>query len=258
MHTVLAAWALSGFFVLGVSAWHLLHNKTEPDIDFFRRSFKMIAPYTLILTLILVLSGDQQGKAVAAHQPTKLAAMESHWESGTDAPFYLLVWPDPAKERNSIQALGIPGLLSWIAYDRTDAEVRGLKSFPKEDRPPVAPVFWSFRLMVVFGLLFLLLSLAATIQRKRQMPNWILLKALVWNIPLPYITLMLGWAVAEIGRQPWIVYDLMRTTNAVSPIPASNVAISLGAFILVYSALGILDIYLLRKYAIKGPDAQEA
>lgn len=257
-HTVLAAWALSGFFVLGVSAWHLLHNKNEADIDFFRRSFKMIAPYTLILTLILVLSGDQQGKAVAAHQPTKLAAMESHWENGTDVPFYLLVWPDPDNERNSIQALGIPGLLSWIAYDRTDAEVKGLKSFPKEDRPPVAPVFWSFRLMVVFGLLFLLLSLAATIQRKRQMPCRGLLKALVWNIPLPYITLMLGWAVAEIGRQPWIVYDLMRTTDAVSPVPASNVAISLGAFILVYSALGILDIYLLRKYAIKGPDAREA
>ncbi|WP_165175068.1 cytochrome ubiquinol oxidase subunit I [Desulfovibrio sp. ZJ369] len=257
-HTVLAAWALGGFFVLGVSAWHLLRNRNQAHTDFFRRSFKMIAPWTLILTLVLVLSGDEQGKAVAEHQPAKLAAMESHWESGTNAPFYLMVWPDPDNERNSIQAVGIPGLLSWIAYNRTDAEVKGLKSFPKEDRPPVTPVFWSFRLMVALGMLFLLLSLAATLQRKRQMPCRGLLKALVWNIPLPYIGLMLGWAVAEIGRQPWIVYGLMRTTDAVSPVPASNVAISLGAFILVYSALGILDIYLLRKYALKGPDAREA
>ena len=168
------------------------------------------------------------------------------------------VWPDPDNERNSVQALGIPGLLSWIAYEHTDAEVKGLKDFPKEDRPPVTPVFWSFRLMVALGMLFLLLSLAATLQRKREMPCRGLLKALVWNIPLPYISIMLGWAVAEIGRQPWIVHGLMRTTDAVSPVPAENVAISLGAFIVVYSLLGVLDIYLLRKYAIKGPDAQEA
>ena len=112
--------------------------------------------------------------------------------------------------------------------------------------------------MVALGMLFLLLSLAATLQRKREMPCRGLLKALVWNIPLPYISIMLGWAVAEIGRQPWIVHGLMRTTDAVSPVPAENVAISLGAFIVVYSLLGVLDIYLLRKYAIKGPDAQEA
>ena len=254
-HTVLASWALGGFFVLGVSAWHLLRKS---DTDFFRASFKMIAPYTLILTIILCLSGDQQGKAVAEYQPAKLAAMESHWETARDVPFYLLVWPDPDNERNSVQALGIPGLLSWIAYEHTDAEVKGLKDFPKEDRPPVTPVFWSFRLMVALGMLFLLLSLAATLQRKREMPCRGLLKALVWNIPLPYISIMLGWAVAEIGRQPWIVHGLMRTTDAVSPVPAENVAISLGAFIVVYSLLGVLDIYLLRKYAIKGPDAQEA
>lgn len=181
-HTVLASWALGGFFVLGVSAWHLLRKS---DTDFFRGSFKMIAPYTLILTIILCLSGDQQGKAVAEYQPAKLAAMESHWETARDVPFYLLVWPDPDNERNSVQALGIPGLLSWIAYEHTDAEVKGLKDFPKEDRPPVTPVFWSFRLMVALGMLFLLLSLAATLQRKREMPCRGLLKALVWNILCP-------------------------------------------------------------------------
>ncbi len=254
-HTILASWALGGFFVLGVSAWHLLRKS---HMDFFRRSFRMVAPYTLALTLILALSGDQQGKAVAEHQPAKLAAMESHWEGGRNVPFYLLVWPDPENERNSVETLGIPGLLSWISFGSADAEVKGLKDFPKEDRPPVSATFWSFRGMVTLGALFIALALAATLQRKRETPCPRLLKALVWNIPLPYIGLMLGWAVAEIGRQPWIVHGLMRTSDAVSPVPSSSVAISLGAFIVVYSVLGILDIYLLRKYALKGPDAQEA
>ncbi|WP_297825810.1 cytochrome ubiquinol oxidase subunit I [uncultured Desulfovibrio sp.] len=254
-HTILASWALGGFFVLGVSAWHLLRKS---HMDFFRRSFRMVAPYTLALTLILALSGDQQGKAVAEHQPAKLAAMESHWEGGRNVPFYLLVWPDPENERNSVETLGIPGLLSWISFGSADAEVKGLKDFPREDRPPVSATFWSFRGMVTLGALFIALALAATLQRKRETPCPRLLKALVWNIPLPYIGLMLGWAVAEIGRQPWIVHGLMRTSDAVSPVPSSSVAISLGAFIVVYSVLGILDIYLLRKYALKGPDAQEA
>lgn len=253
-HTILASWALGGFFVLGVSAWHLLRKS---HMDFFRRSFRMAAPYTLALTLILALSGDQQGKAVAEHQPAKLAAMESHWEGGRNVPFYLLVWPDPENERNSVETLGIPGLLSWISFGSADAEVKGLKDFPREDRPPVSPTFWSFRGMVALGMLFMALALWATLQRKRETPCPRLLKALVWNIPLPYIGLMLGWAVAEIGRQPWIVHGLMRTSDAVSPVPPSSVAISLAAFIVVYSVLGILDIYLLRKYALKGPDAQE-
>jgi Cytochrome bd-type quinol oxidase, subunit 1 len=133
-HTVLASWALGGFFVLGVSAWHLLRKS---QVDFFRASFKMAAPFTLILVLLLGLSGDQQGKTVAQVQPAKLAALESHWETGRNVPFYLLAWPDEANEGNKVQAIGIPGLLSWIAYGDTNAEVKGLKDFAKEDRPPV-------------------------------------------------------------------------------------------------------------------------
>ena len=253
-HTVLASWAVGGFFVLGVSAWHLLRKS---NVEFFRASFKMSAAFTLVLVLLLGLSGDQQGKTVAQLQPAKLAALESHWETGRNVPFYLLTWPDEANEGNKVQAIGIPGLLSWIAYGNTDAEVKGLKDFAKEDRPPVMPTFLSFRGMIVLAGIFVLLAVGAFLQRKKDEPCPLLLKALVWNIPLPYIAIMLGWAVAEIGRQPWIVYGLMRTSDAVSPVPAENVAISLGAFIVVYSLLGLLDIYLLRKYAIKGPDAQE-
>lgn len=254
-HTILASWALAGFFVLGVSSWHLLRGS---NVTFFHRAFRMVAPYTLILCIVLALSGDEQGKAVAMHQPAKLAAMEAHWTTGSHAPFYLLVWPDPAENTNCIEAIGIPGLLSWIAYGSTDAEVKGLSDFPKGDIPPVSEVFWCFRGMVLLGMIFVLLSFGAFWQRKKNPPCRRLMHALVWNIPLPYIAIMLGWAVAEIGRQPWIVYNLMRTSDAVSPLPSSNVAISLLGFILVYSFLGILDIYLLRKYAIKGPEAQEA
>ena len=254
-HTILASWALAGFFVLGVCAWHLLRKSHS---DFFHRAFRMVAPYTLALTLILALSGDEQGKAVAEYQPVKLAAMEAHWHTMKNAPFYLFVWPDPANETNSVEFLGIPSLMSWISYGSADAEVKGLLDYPASDRPPVAEVFWCFRGMVALGVVFLLLALAATWQRKREDICPRLLTALVWNIPLPYVAIMLGWAVAEIGRQPWIVYGLMRTSEAVSPVPASSVSISLLGFIVVYSVLGILDIYLLRKYAIKGPDAQEA
>lgn len=249
-HTIVTAWMLGGFFVLGVSAWHLLRKS---NVDFFRASFRMAAPFTLILALLVALSGHQQGIAVAKHQPTKLAAMEAQWDTETNAPFHLLLIPDPAAEKNLVQALSIPGLTSWLAYGDTKAEVKGLKSFPKEDRPPLCGTFYSFRLMVAFAGVFLLLSALAFWQRNKEDINPALLRALVWAIPLPYFAIAFGWAVAEVGRQPWIVYGLMRTSDAVSPVPASSVAVSLVAFLVVYTMLGLIDIFLLRKYAIKGP-----
>ncbi|MDR1776595.1 MAG: cytochrome ubiquinol oxidase subunit I [Desulfovibrio sp.] len=250
-HTLAGSWALAGFFVMGVSAWHLLRgSKTE----FFRRSFSMAAPFTLVMVFLLCLTGHDQGKNVAKFQPAKLAAMESHWETAKNVPFYMLVLPNEAQESNSVEAIGIPGLMSWLAFQDTKAEVKGLKDFPRQDRPPVAPVFWSFRIMTGIGGLLALLAIAAVFQRRRETPCPCLLKALVWNIPLPYVCLALGWTVAEVGRQPWIVYGLMRTSDAVSPVPSGDIAISLAAFIAVYTVLGILDIYLLRKYAVQGPE----
>lgn len=250
-HTIVSSWMLAGFFVLGVSAWHLLRKS---KVEFFQAAFRMAAPFTLIFALATAVSGHQQGMAVAKYQPTKLAAMEAQWETEKSAPMHLLLIPDPANEKNLVQALSIPGLMSWLSFGDTQAEIKGLKEFPKEDRPPICAAFYSFRIMVAFAAAFILLAACAFFQRHKGADmNPRLMRALVWGIPLPYISIFAGWALAEIGRQPWIVYGLMRTADAVSPVPASNVAISLTAFIAVYSALGIVDICLLRKYACKGP-----
>ncbi len=250
-HTVISAWMLGGFFVLGVSAWHLLRKN---QVKFFSASFRMAAPFTLIMALLVGISGHHQGEVVAKYQPAKLAAMEALWQTEKNAPMHILAWPNAEEEKNDFEFLSIPGLASFLAFGSADAEVKGLNDFAKEDRPPLLVTFLSFRTMVGLGTIFILLSLIAFWQRKRDenMSPW-LMRALVWCIPLPYIAIMLGWTVAEVGRQPWIVYGLMRTSDAVSPVPAGNVAISLVAFIVVYSMLGLIDIYLLRKNAIKGP-----
>ena len=252
-HTIVSSWLLAGFFVLGVCAWHLLRKS---HTDFFSRAFRMAAPFTLIMALLVGFSGHHQGMEVAKHQPAKLAAMESQWTDQANAPMHLLVMPDPANEINVLESLPVPGLMSWLAFGDAQAEVKGLKSFAKEDRPPVCATFYSFRVMVFLGSLFILLALVAVFQQGRgenMSPG--LLRALVWAVPLPYFALAFGWTVAEVGRQPWIVYGLMRTADAVSPVPAESVGVSLIAFTVVYSLLGIIDIYLLRKNAIKGPVA---
>jgi cytochrome d ubiquinol oxidase subunit I len=169
------------------------------------------------------------------------------------APMNLLVMPDEANERNSIEALAVPNALSILAFNDPNAEVKGLKDFPKEDRPPVLITFLSFRVMVGLGTLFPILAGLAWLWREKIQEKPWLLKALIYTIPLPYAAIMFGWTVAEVGRQPWIVYGMMRTNDAVSPVDASSVLTSIIAFVVVYSLLGVLDIYLLRKYALKGP-----
>lgn len=252
-HTIFASWMLAGFFVLGISAWHLLRRS---NVEFFKRSVLIAAPFTLIFAVLLMLQGHGHGKMVAEYQPAKLAAMESHWETGTNVPMYILAWPDQEAGKNSIQAFPVPNMLSILAFGKADAEVVGLNAWPREDQPPVLITFLAFRFMIATAGLFMLLAVLAFVYRKRLETKPILMRALIWGIPLPYLSIMAGWTVAEVGRQPWIVYGMMRTSDAVSPVPASSVGLSLLAFLVVYSFLGVLDIYLLRKYALKGPDQQ--
>ncbi|MCS7203611.1 MAG: cytochrome ubiquinol oxidase subunit I [Thermodesulfovibrio sp.] len=251
-HTVLSGWALAGFFVLGVSSYHLLKkNETE----FFKKCFKIGAVFALVSSILVVGVGDFHAKEVARTQPTKLAAMEALWETTKDAPMYLLIIPDPKNERNSVEAIGIPSMLSILAGKE---EIKGLKEFPPSERPPVTLTFVSFRIMVGLGFLFILLGLWAVIKMKKPETSPLMLRVLLWSIPLPYIAGQLGWIVAEVGRQPWIVYGLLKTADAVSKaIEPSQVLASLIGFTLFYGALGIVDIYLLAKYARKGPEPKE-
>ena len=253
-HTILAGYVVGAFFVLGISAWHILRGN---NTDLFKRSFKAAATFGLASAFLLIVIGDFHGAEVGKVQPTKLAAMESLWETQRAAPFYLLLIPDPKNERNAVEMFGIPYMLSLLAHKDPHAEVKGLKSFPKEDRPPVMETFVSFRLMVGLGFLFFLLSaLAAWLSWRDRIESCpVLLRVLPYVIPLPYLAAQLGWVVAEVGRQPWIVYGVLRTKDAVSKgIDPSQVLFTLLGFFVFYSLLGAIDLYLLVKYARRGPE----
>ncbi len=254
LHTVPAAYVLSGFFVLGVSAWHLLRKN---EVEFFRKSFRVAAVWTAVFSLFLFVEGHLHGTEVAHTQPTKLAAMEALWETEKGAPWTLFAIPDEKNERNLFE-IKIPKLLSLLAFHSTEAEVKGLKAFPPEERPPVNLTFWSFRIMVGLGLWFVLLSLWAFKNRENPLQSPRMLKALIFTLPLPYIAIEAGWMVAEVGRQPWIVYGLMKTAEAVSPLSPVQVTVTLLAFVVFYAVLGVIDFWLLAHYARKGPEPVKA
>ncbi len=248
-HTIIAGWVTAGFFVLGITAYHLLKGR---ETTLFKKSFSLAAKYTFVASLLVVLIGDFHAREVAHTQPTKFAAMEAIWETSKDVPLYLLIVPDPVNERNMVEFLGFPKLLSILSEQE---EFKGLKDFPKEDRPPMLLTFISFRLMVAFSFFFIFISLLAIIKSKKIEESKALLKFLLYLIPLPYIASELGWVVAEVGRQPWLVYGLMKTSEGVSTaIRSPEVITSLIGFTLFYGLLGIIDIYLLAKNAKKGPE----
>ena len=209
--------------------------------------------FGLVSSLFVAMIGDTHAVHVSEVQPIKLAAMESHWETNNRSPMYLLLFPDEKNERNMFEIGKIPGLLSLLAYHNINAEVKGLRDFPKKDIPPVLPVFLSFRIMVALGTLFIILTIIGLFKRNRLLESPIYLKAMVCAIPLPYIALETGWIVAEVGRQPWIVYNLMRTSDAASTLAGSQVLISLIAFIVIYGFLGAVGFYLIFKNAKQGP-----
>ena len=250
VHTLSAAYIVSAFLVMGISAWHLLRKQ---HISFFKKSFSLAVTFALIFTIVEVVQGHMHGGEVAKAQPAKLAAMESLWETRKAAPQYLFVIPDPDNERNTVEFGAMPGALSMLAYHDFSAEVKGLKSFPPADRPPVMISFISFRVMLTLGFFFLLMAIIGYLRRNTIENHPALLKAFIYSVPLPYVASELGWMLTEVGRQPWVVYGVMKTSAAVSPIAASQVGISLVAFVLVYSFLGIVAYYLMLSHAGKGP-----
>jgi cytochrome d ubiquinol oxidase subunit I len=167
---------------------------------------------------------------------------------------HLIALPDEENEKNAIQIGSIPGLLSFLGHHDFNAEIKGLKDFPKDERPPVLLTFLSFRGMVALGTYFALMMIIGVWKRNRLLESPGYLKLMLYSIPLPYIAIQMGWIVAEVGRQPWIVYGIMKTSDAVSPIATSQVATTFVAFILVYGLLGAVGYYLIFKYARKGPE----
>ena len=254
IHTVSAAYVLAAFFVMGVSAYHLLKKR---HVNLFTRSFRIGLGFGLVFSLLVFILGDLNGVVVAEKQPTKLAAMESHWETQTRAPIYMLAVPDPANERNAVEFGKLPGLLSFLIAHDINAEVRGLKDFPKDERPPVWITFLGFRGMVGLGTLFIVLTVYGWFRRKKLMESPRFLKVMVLAIPLPYLAIQLGWLVTEIGRQPWIVYGLVRTSDAVSPVGVHQVAATLIGFVLLYGLLGASGFYLIARKAKMGPPSEQ-
>jgi len=250
-HVLPAALVLAAFFIMGISAYHLLKKQ---QLEFFTKSFNIGLTFGLIFSVFIALEGDFHARHVTEVQPAKLAAMESLWETTTRAPIHLLALPSEAEERNIIQIGSIPGVLSFLGHHDFDAEIKGLKDFPKDERPPVLLTFVSFRLMVALGTYFILVTILGLVLRNKLLEYPLFLKLMIFSVPLPYLAIEFGWLLAEVGRQPWIVYGIMKTSAGVSPIDILQVATSLVAFVLVYALLGAVGYYLIIKKAVKGPE----
>ncbi|MCF8061105.1 MAG: cytochrome ubiquinol oxidase subunit I [Deltaproteobacteria bacterium] len=250
IHTVSAAFILSAFFVMGVSAYHLLRRQ---HVSFFTRSFRIALVFGLVFSAVEVLEGHLHGADLAEKQPAKLAAMEAHWETSTNVPKYLLALPDEENERNTLELFPLPGMLSLLAGHSVDAEVTGLRDIPGDERPPVLISFLSFNLMVGLGFYFLLITVVGWFKRNRLTESPFFLRIMLYSIPLPYLASELGWTLAEVGRQPWIVYGLMKTSEAFSPVAASQVAFTLVAFVAIYGLLGAVGFYFMARIARRGP-----
>jgi len=248
VHMVLAAYLTTAFVVGAVGAWHLLRNGGDPAA---RIMFSMAMWMALIVAPLQVVAGDLHGLNTLEHQPAKIAAMEGHWETRSGAPLILFGLPDDLGEETRY-AIEIPKLGSMILTHDWDGEVQGLKHWPKEERPPSAIVFWSFRIMVALGFAMVGLGLWSLVQRLRRRlfdSPWLLGSAVVMG-PSGFAAVLAGWVTTEVGRQPWTVYGLLTTAQSASPLEAPAVGASLLAFIIVYFAVfGAGTFYVLRLMA---------
>jgi len=250
-HMALASFITGGFVVVAVSSWYLLRGRNPRSSTM---ALKMTIVMLAVATPLQLFVGDLHGLNTLEHQPIKVAAMEGHWETKKGAPLVLFGLPDSSAEKNHFE-VAIPYLGSLILTHSLDGEVQGLKSVPAEDRPPVAIVFWSFRIMVAIGLVFILLSWAALVQmlRGRLSESRRLLVALSWSYPLPFIAVVAGWFVTEIGRQPWVVYGMMRVSEAVTPSLTGGMALAtLIGYVAVYAVVFGAGVYYLRRVILEG------
>jgi cytochrome d ubiquinol oxidase subunit I len=261
-HVVTAGMTTAAFFVLGISAYHLLRKSS--DLDLFRRSFQAAVIYGVIGTILVILIGHTQAQHVVRIQPMKLAAAEALWDSENPASLSLFTVGNE-RARRDVFAIRIPGLLSFLAYNRFTGEVQGINQLqaeyvqkygPGDYVPPVALTYWTFRFMVGAGFLMAFMAFYGLylVMKGQFEPKRRYLKLLIPAILLPYIANTSGWLMTELGRQPWIVYGLKKTADSVSPgISTGTVLFSVTGFTLLYGVLMVADVYLLAKYA-RNPD----
>ncbi|MEJ2516032.1 MAG: cytochrome ubiquinol oxidase subunit I [Gammaproteobacteria bacterium] len=252
VHMVLAAYVTTALVVASVAALHLLRG-TKPEHA--RIMFKMAMGFLVIVVPMQIIAGHEHGFNVYEQQPAKLAAMEGHWETyDSNAPLILFALPDEERETNHY-VIEIPKIGSWIVTGSFDGAIRGLKEWPADERPPVTPVFWTFRIMVGIGVIMLFIGVVGAWLTWRSDPTrhrWFL-KLCFLSGPLGFVGVITGWFTAEIGRQPYTVYGLLRTVDSVSPVTAAAVGTSLIVFVFVYAIVFTAGSYYLFKLAWAGP-----
>ncbi|WP_100259810.1 cytochrome ubiquinol oxidase subunit I [Qipengyuania seohaensis] len=257
VHTVMAAYLTTAFVVGGVGAWHLLKDSTNLHA---RKMFSMAMWMAAIVTPLQIFAGDMHGLNTLEHQPQKVMAMEGHFESHPDgAPLILFGIPD-SEAKTVRYAIQIPKLSSLILKHDLDAPMAGLDTIPDNEEPPVGVVFWSFRVMVGIGFAMLgigIWSLFARWRRKLYDWTWLHRAALVMA-PSGFAAVLAGWITTEVGRQPYVIYGLLRTADAASPLDAPAVAASLLAFILVYFAVFGVGVWYILRLMGKVPHVGEA
>jgi cytochrome bd ubiquinol oxidase subunit I len=250
-HTLCGAWSAGAFLVISVSAFYLLKKK---HIEFARSALQIALPVALIASILQGISGDISAQGVAKNQPAKLAAFEGLYNTTSNAPETIVGWVDEKNER--VIGLKIPGLLSFLTYHDIHATVTGLDAFPPADRPPVSSSFMFFHGMVGIGCALLLISALGCFYgwRKKLIETRWLLWILVFSVLGPEIANQLGWFGAEVGRQPWIVYGLLRTPEGLSAVvKADAVLTSLILFTIIYFLLFSVFIYMLNHKIQHGP-----
>jgi cytochrome d ubiquinol oxidase subunit I len=266
-HTITAGITTAAFFVLGISAYNLWKGKGEKEL--FQISFRWGAIYSLIGVLLVGVIGHFQADYIHEAQPMKMAAAEAIWETEDPADFLFIAISDQDEGRNVFELLRVPGLTSFLYNFRFSGEVEGINELQQqlEDQygpgdyiPPVNLIFWTFRIMVGVGFLLLFISFLSLYlvftKKLGTIPR--ILKFLPFVLFLPYVANTAGWLMTEIGRQPWIVYGLLRVEDAISPnLPASTILFTLIAFTLLYGVLMVADIYLLAKFAIRDVEGQD-
>jgi cytochrome d ubiquinol oxidase subunit I len=251
-HMVAAAYLTTAFIVAGIGAWYILRERSVPH---GRIMLGMALSLLVWLAPLQAFIGDQHGLNAREYQPAKIAAVEAHWETQKGAPLILFAIPDPEAEKNHFE-VAIPKLGSLILGHSFDAEIRGLKSFPREDRPnPIIP-FFAFRIMVGIGVLMIAVGFTGAVLwfTGRLYTNRWFLHVLTWVSPLGFLAVLAGWFTAEVGRQPWTVYGVLRTADSVSPVPGGSVLTSLILFFIVYGIVFGAGLYYIAQLVRRGPD----